>query len=275
MKKTIVASLVIILSMIGTNIVQAEEKPIKKEMIYSIVVDRFNNGNQTNDNQVDLDDPNSYHGGDIQGIINKLDDIKANGFTTISLAPTMANAPSQYHGYLVEDFFEIEEQFGTIEDLKKLVKEAHDRNIKVVLEFVTSYVAPSHPLVDDPAKTNWTKDATVKDTQWLDDAITLNQENPEVKDMLFKAATFWLEETDIDGYKLHAIDQSSPAFLREFIDQLKTVKPDIYVLGDVLKDQQLGNDYLNLGIPLIENTPMQKSMVKVFSNIGTPRKKTV
>lgn len=270
MKKAVLTSLILIISMIGINPVHAEEKSVKEEVIYSIMVDRFNNGDQTIDKQVDLEDPDAYHGGDIQGIINKLDEIKANGFTTISLSPIMANAPNKYHGYWIEDFFKVEEQFGTIDDMKKLVSEAHDRGIKVVLEFVTNYVAPTHPLVNDPAKADWTKETTLQDTQWLDETVTLNQANPDVRDMLFKAATFWLEKTNIDGYKLHAIDQSSPAFLTDFVEHVKSVKPDIYLLGDVLKDGQLSEEYLDLGIPLIENVPVKKSIVDVFSNVGTP-----
>ncbi|ASN06542.1 alpha-amylase family glycosyl hydrolase [Virgibacillus necropolis] len=270
MKKAILSSFFILFVMIGAFPVHAVEKPIKEEIIYSIVVDRFNNGNQAIDDQVDLKDQTAYHGGDIEGITKKLDEIKAYGFTTISLSPIMANAPGSFHGYRIEDLFKVEEQFGTLEDLQKLVKEAHDRNMKVVLEFVTNYVAPTHPLVDDPAKAEWTKQTTVNDTLWLDDAITLNQSNAEVKEMLFEAATFWLEEANIDGYKLHAIDQTSPAFLTDFVDHVKSVKPDIFLLGDVLSETPLSEDYLDIGIPLIEYAPIQESIVNVFTNVGTP-----
>lgn len=272
MKKAILASLVLIFCVVGTSPVHAEEKSVKEEVIYSIMVDRFSNGDQALDTQVDLEDPAAYHGGDIQGVINKLDKIKANGFTMISLSPIMANAPDGYHGYWIEDLFKVEEQFGTMDDMKKLVDEAHDRGIKVVLEFVTNYVAPTHASVDDPAKVDWTKETTVQDTQWLDETVTLNQKNPNVRDMLFEAATFWLEETNIDGYKLHAIDQSSPAFLTDFVNHVKKVKPDAYLLGDVLNEGQLSKDYLDLGITLIENAPVQQSIVDVFSNVGTPVK---
>ncbi|WP_404451714.1 alpha-amylase [Virgibacillus necropolis] len=270
MKKAILSSLLILFFIVGTIPVNAAEKPIKEEIIYSIVVDRYNNGNQANEEQVNLEDPSAYHGGDIEGIIKKLDTIKSHGYTTISLSPIMANAPNGYHGYWIEDFFKVEEQFGTLDDLKKLVKEAHDRNMKVVLEFVTNFVAPTHPLVDDPAKADWTKQTTVKDTLWLDDTTTLNQSNPEVKDMLFEAATFWIEEANIDGYKLHAIDQSSPAFLTDFVNHVKSVKPDAYLLGGVLNEDKVNEEYLDLGIPLIENAPVQESIVNVFTNVGTP-----
>lgn len=132
MKKVMLSSLFVLFFVTGAIPVNAAEKPIKEEIIYSIVVDRFNNGEQALDKQINLEKPDAYHGGDIQGIINKLDVIKSRGFTTISLSPIMANSPDGFHGYWIEDFFKVEEQFGTLEDLKKLVKEAHDRNMKEI-----------------------------------------------------------------------------------------------------------------------------------------------
>lgn len=247
-------------------------KPVKEEIIYSIVLDRFSNGDQSLDEQLDLEDPATYHGGDFQGVIDKLDAIKSRGFTTISLSPVMANGPRGFHGYWIEDFFKVEEQFGNLDDLKRLVKEAHDRDIKVVFEFVTNYVGTSHPMLDDPAKTNWVEQTTGTDSLWLEEAVELNQENPEVKDMLFEAATYWLKEVNIDGYKLHAIEQSSPSFLKDFVDHIKSVKSDAYVLGGVLEDNKLSDEYLDIGIPVIEYTPVQESIVNVFTNVGTPVK---
>ncbi|WP_430787723.1 alpha-amylase family glycosyl hydrolase [Virgibacillus flavescens] len=270
MKKAIISSFLILLMSVSAIPAQAEELPIKEEIIYSIMVDRYNNGNQTLDEQVNLEDPKAYYGGDIQGITNKLDEIKKYGFTTISLSPIMANAAGGYHGYWIEDLFKVDEQFGSMADLKKLVKEAHKRDMKVVLELVTNFVAPSHPLANDPSKADWTKETTVEDTLWLDNTLTLNQANPEVKEMLFNAATFWLEEANIDGYKLHAVDQASPAFLTELAEHVKTVKPDAYLLGGVLKKDQLSEEQLNAGIPLIEYPAIQESIVNVFTNVGTP-----
>ncbi|ASK60823.1 alpha-amlyase [Virgibacillus phasianinus] len=270
MKKAILTSFLILLCMTAAIPAQAEEKPVKEEVIYSIMVDRYNNGDQTIDSQVDLEDPTAYQGGDIQGIINKLDEIKANGFTTITLSPIMANAKGGFHGYWIEDFFKVDEQFGTLDDLKKLVSEAHDRNIKVVLEFVTNYIAKTNPIADDPTKADWTKPTTVRDTRWLDDTVTLNQADPEVREMLFKASSFWLEKGNVDGFKLHAIDQSSPAFLTDLVNHIKSVKPDAYILGDVLNNNQLDKEYLDLGIPLIEQTALQQSIVNVLTNVGTP-----
>src|SRR5690625_6799976 len=103
---------------------------LQEEIIYDILVDRFNNGNQKLSEQVDLNDPLTYHGGDIEGVTKKLDEIKNHGFTTVSLSSIMENAPKGYHGYWIEDFYKIEKQFGTNEDLHQLIEEAHKRDMK-------------------------------------------------------------------------------------------------------------------------------------------------
>src|SRR5699024_11978044 len=98
---------------------------LQDEIMYHILVDRFNNGNQARSDQVDLDDPYAYHGGDLQGITDMLQELDSEGFTAVSLSPIMENAENGYHGYWVDDFFDVEDEFGTMEDLKALIKEAH------------------------------------------------------------------------------------------------------------------------------------------------------
>src|SRR5690625_4814446 len=75
---------------------------IKNEIIYDIIIDRFNNGQQAASEQVDIHDPYTYNGGDIKGITLMLDTIQEHGFTAISLSPPMENAPKGYHGYWIE-----------------------------------------------------------------------------------------------------------------------------------------------------------------------------
>ncbi|WP_088051954.1 alpha-amylase family glycosyl hydrolase [Virgibacillus dakarensis] len=252
------------------NPVHAEEEgSINEEIIYNIFVDRFNNGDPMLSAQVNVDDPTAYHGGDIQGITNKLDYIKELGMTTIRLSSIMENAPNGYHGYWIEDFFKVDDQFGTLEDVQTLVKEAHKRGIKVMLEFVPNYVAPTHPFANDSNKTIPT---TVANTMWLDKAVTLNLRNPQVKATIFKAADYWLKETNIDGYNIHAIEQTPIPFLNEFVKHVKNVKPDIHLTGSVLNSDDLTEAYLNTGVSLIDNDVMQKAMVNVFANAGTPVK---
>lgn len=276
MKKRIILllSFLLILTSMPLYIVSAEESDdtLKEEVIYDILIDRFNNGNQKLNEQVRLDDPYAFHGGDLEGITKKLDDLNEFGYTTISLSPPMANAPDGYHGYWIEDFYEIEPQFGTVEDLKELVEEAHKRDMKVMLELVTNYVADTHPIVKDDTKKDWLdkeKPMPVDDYPWLENVVSLNQDNPEVVDYLSDVATYWLEETGIDGYKLQAADQASPEFLAKLTDNIKKAKKDAYIIADVLVEES-PELYDIDGIQLVANTEQYASMTDVFSKENMP-----
>ncbi|UJL47602.1 alpha-amylase [Virgibacillus sp. NKC19-16] len=248
-----------------------EESEEQEEIIYNILVDRYNNGNFERDEQVQVDDSKAYHGGDLEGVINKLDELKEIGITTISLSPLMENASDGYHGYWIEDFYSVEEQFGTMEDLHTLIDEAHARDIKVVMEFVTNYVASSHSIVDDPETEDWVQESNDLNVDWADNVAVLNQDNPEVENFLLDAASFWMDETDIDGFKLHAVDQASESFLQNFSAQIKEMDEDFYLLGDILQtDERAAHLKENTDIDLIENQDLYESMTEVFSEEGNP-----
>lgn len=251
----------------------AKENPIQEEIFYDILVDRFNNGNQAFSEQVRVDDPLAYHGGDLEGIILKLDDLKELGFTAISLSPIMENTENGYHGYWVEDFYSVEEQFGTMEDLQLLVKEAHNRNMKVVIEVVVNYVSKSHPIVTEPEKEDWImEDATVDTAEepWLENVSVLNHKNPEVQEMLIDMAKFWLEEGNVDGLKIHAADQASPEFLATLTNELKAVKSDVYIIADILSNEA-PVELLDIdSIDIVENPLLSQSIVDVLAKVDNP-----
>ncbi|MEC5423643.1 alpha-amylase family glycosyl hydrolase [Virgibacillus sp. C22-A2] len=257
---------------IESIVVAAEEdEQLQEEIIYNIVVDRYNNGDYSLDKQVRVDDPTAYQGGDLQGIIAKLDTFDELGSTTLTLSPIMENAPDGYHGYWIEDLFELEEQFGTMEDLNTLVEEAHKRDMKIVLEFVINYVSASHPLVTDPEKSDWFSESNDLTADWADGIVVLNQDNEEVEDYLIEAAAYWMEETNIDGFKLHAADQASESFLENFTTHIKGLDPDFYLLGDIL-DKDADTEHLkeNTAIQAIDNNMLFESMNDVFSEAGNP-----
>lgn len=246
---------------------------LQEEIIYDILVDRFNNGDPTLSEQVRIDDPLAYQGGDLVGITDKLDRIKKLGFTTITISSILENAPDGYHGYWIEDFYNVEEQFGTINDLKKLIEEAHGRDIKVVMELATNYVAKTHPFVNDSSKETWFKENTVEpieSTTWLNDVAVLDQENEEVAQYLIEVAEFWMDETDLDGFKIHAADQSSPDFLEKLTATIKEKDPDFYLLAHLLTDEHLQQVKDISHFDGIENRHMLEKMNEVFTQIETP-----
>ncbi len=272
--KQLLATLIIIFSSFGlANPAQAAEKQtIHSEIIYNLLVDRFNNGDPSTGEQINLDDPLAYHGGDLQGVTDKLGSLKELGYTTIVLSPIMENAPGGYHGYWIEDFYKVDDQFGTMEDLKKLVKEAHDLNIKVVMEFVTNYVSPTHFMTGDSSKSDWLKENNnVQSYQWLDQAAVLDQSNPEVQEFLIDAADYWIEEANIDGYKFHAADYTNESFLKKLTAHISEQNPNFYMLGDILNTEDYtGNIKEDTQINIVENHSLYRPMAETFASAGEP-----
>lgn len=129
--------------------------------IYFVMVDRFNNGDRSNDQsylrQKDhQQEIGTFHGGDLKGVINKLDYIKSLGTDAIWLSPIVEQVHGfvsggesgsfpfyAYHGYWTRDFTKIDQNFGNEEDLQLLVEEAHKRGIKILLDAVINHAGYS------------------------------------------------------------------------------------------------------------------------------------
>ena len=112
---------------------EEKKREWKDEVIYSIMIDRFNNGEPKNDKQLEVGNLEGYQGGDIRGIIKRLDYIKEMGFTTVMLSPLFESG--KYDGLDVRNFKKVNEHLGTDNDVKELVKEAHAKGMKVVFQF--------------------------------------------------------------------------------------------------------------------------------------------
>ncbi|HHT7064488.1 alpha-amylase family glycosyl hydrolase [Bacillus thuringiensis] len=110
-----------------------EKREWRDEVIYSIMIDRFNNGEPKNDKHLEVGNLEGYQGGDIRGIIKRLDYIKEMGFTTVMLSPLFESG--KYDGLDVRNFKKVNEHFGTENDVKELVKEAQAKGMKVVFQF--------------------------------------------------------------------------------------------------------------------------------------------
>jgi glycosidase len=135
-------------------------KDLTRENFYFVMADRFENGDSTNDTAsiagTRLEhgfDPTSqgfYHGGDLEGIIERLDYIEGLGTTAIWMTPSFKNKPVQgepgtesagYHGYWITDFTQIDPHLGTNAQLKTLIDLAHERGIKVFFDIITNHTA--------------------------------------------------------------------------------------------------------------------------------------
>lgn len=245
----------------------------EKERMYFIMVDRFENGKTSNDSDVNKDDPKAYHGGDLAGVTKRLDYIKDEGFTSIWLTPIFKNRPNGYHGYWTEDYYKIDPHFGTKEEFKQLVDEAHERDIKVVLDLVVNHLGPNHPLVEkkpdwfhkEQPIMNWNNQAEVENN-WLFDLPDFNTENPEVVDYLVDVANYWVDETGIDGYRLDTVRHVPPAFWKTFIPAVKEKHPDLFLLGEVFDgDPRKIATYSKLGFDSVTNFPFYYGIKDQFA----------
>ncbi|MFC1413032.1 pullulanase-type alpha-1,6-glucosidase [Streptacidiphilus sp. N1-12] len=133
---------------------------LTREQYYFVLPDRFANGDTANDtggitgsrmdNGLDPTDKGFYHGGDLKGLIGKLDYIKKLGTTAIWMAPIFKNKPVQgtgadasagYHGYWITDFTQVDPHFGTNAQLKQLIDKAHAMGMKVFFDVITNHTA--------------------------------------------------------------------------------------------------------------------------------------
>jgi glycosidase len=255
--------------------VEKEGRNWQDETIYFLMVDRFNNGDNNNDFKVDVNDPKAYHGGDFQGIIDELDYLKDMGFTAIWLTPIFDNVDKGYHGYWINDFYNTEEHFGSVDKFKELVKEAHKRDIKIILDFVVNHVAPENEWVNDPAKKDWFHEKQdiidwnnqdQLENNWLYGLPDLAQENPETRKYLLDNAKWWIEETDIDGYRLDTVRHVPVDFWSEFSKEVKSVKKDFYLIGEVWSnDPNYIAEYDKAGIDGFVDYPLNDHLRTAFA----------
>lgn len=117
----------------------------RDEVIYQVIVDRFHDGDVNNNYNVDTRAMARYHGGDWQGLIDKLDYLQALGVTTLWITPVVKNVEedagfSSYHGYWTQHFTKHNPHFGELHDLRRLSDALHDRDMKLILDVVTNHV---------------------------------------------------------------------------------------------------------------------------------------
>ncbi|GAC1352986.1 MAG: hypothetical protein NVSMB1_21540 [Polyangiales bacterium] len=117
----------------------------RDEIIYQVLIDRFADGDLSNDYRVNRAAPARYHGGDWRGLADHLDYIERLGVTTLWISPVVRNVETDagidgYHGYWMQDPFALNPHFGNLYDLRDLVSRAHEKKMKVVLDVVTNHM---------------------------------------------------------------------------------------------------------------------------------------
>ncbi len=176
--------------------------------------------------------------GDFNGLISKLDYLQDLGVTAIWILPFYPS-PLRDDGYDISDYYTISDVYGDLDDFKRLLDEAHSRNLQVITELVINHTSDQHPWFqrarrapigsvereyyvwsDDPSKykdvriifqdfetSNWTWDGEAKQYYWhrfYSHQPDLNYDNPKVQEEIFKILDYWVS-MGIDGFRLDAI----------------------------------------------------------------------
>lgn len=235
---------------------------------YQIFPERFANGDPGNDPAGTLpwaskEHPGrtDYYGGDLQGVIDHLDYLKDLGINGIYFCPIF-RAHSN-HKYDTIDYLEIDPDFGDKNLFRELVDEAHKRGIKVMLDAVFNHIGDQSYQWQDvlskgkksrfanwfhvhsfPARYEATGDfEEAKNITYDTFANTphmpkLNTANPEVQEYLLTVAKYWIENFDIDAWRLDVANEVDHHFWRKFAEVCHAAKPDFYILGEVWHSSQ-------------------------------------
>jgi len=247
------------------------------DVLYLIMLDRFSDGDPSNNDPpqsrglYDRSNKFYYHGGDLQGVINRLDYLKDLGITAIWLTPWYDNydhpneielkedKPSTgFHGYNPQDFYAVEEHFGSSQKLRELVDRAHSVGIKIIQDQVMNHTGPYHPWLNDPPTPTWfngTKQShlnnafqtwTLHDPRpvellkretmegwFLNFLPDLNQSDPEVARYLIQNTLWWIGTTGLDGIRMDTWQYVPNSFWKKWTAAVRKEFPNFKVVGEV------------------------------------------
>lgn len=230
-------------------------KPVewmKGATFYQIFVDRFNMGKSDKDKSYinckwgDIPTPHTFAGGDLKGITEKIGYLKGLGISAIYLTPVFRSDSN--HKYDIIDYYNVDPEFGTNDDLKELINTAHDNGMKVVLDAVFNHTSDKLNEFQDVVKNgrssrfyDWfiVKGDEVDKQKCNYETFAfckympkLNTSNPEVQRFLLDIAVHYIKDYDIDGWRLDVSDEISHDFWKRFRKEVKAAKPDAVILGE-------------------------------------------
>ena len=254
------------------------------DVLYLIMPDRFANGDPTNDQipmrtpyQVDRQNPNARHGGDLAGIEQHLDYLNDLGVTAIWLNPVLENdmKGGSYHGYATTDYYRVDPRLGTNEAYVQLIEEAHQRGMKVVMDMIFNHCGSDHPWMKDVPSHDWfnhlftdpkeyvqtnhdkeayfdpyvsdfDKDAMING--WFVPSMPdLNQRNPHVAKYLIQNSIWWIEYSRVDGIRQDTYPYADVDMMRQWCEEVMNEYPNYNIVGEAWMNYTIGSAYWQTG----------------------------
>jgi glycosidase len=234
------------------------------DVIYLITPDRFANGDSSNDRVEGLADgldraaPYGRHGGDLQGILDRLDYIADMGYTQIWLNPVLENnqPEASYHGYATTDFYQVDARFGSNALYRKLATEAARMGIGVIMDVIPNHSGSEHWWMSDMPSEDWINhdgefvgtthkreslidpNASVADRKRFSDGWfvpsmpDLNQRNPRLAAYLIQNSVWWVESAGLSGIRVDTWPYPDKDFLTEWGRRLTEEYPRLNIVGE-------------------------------------------
>lgn len=221
----------------------------KSAIIYQIFVDRFYPGH--GHPWKPARNPADFYGGTLQGITQKLDYLCELGINCLWLSPCYPSPT--HHGYDITDLYQIEPRLGAVSDLRALVREAHARGMRVLLDFVANHTSHLHPifraaLSDENSSfhdwfiwQNWPKD--YQSFFGVREMPNWNLDCPAARDHLIDAAVHWIQECDVDGYRLDYAYGPKHDFWVDFRKAVRKAKSDAWIFGEIIETPELQRSF--------------------------------
>ena len=235
------------------------------DVMYLLMPDRFANGDPSNDNvegmlePLNRDEPLGRHGGDIKGIMDHLDYLEDLGVTALWINPLLENnMPKQsYHGYAITDYYKVDPRYGTNEDYRNLVRAAHQRDMKIVMDMVANHAGTGYYWHDDlpmqdwynqwpePTKSNFRGTGQIDPHAsevdydkmvrgWFDYTMAdLNQHNELLAEYIIQNTIWWIEYLGLDGIRQDTYQYAYKDFMQEWMKRILCEYPDYNVVGEV------------------------------------------
>lgn len=231
--------------------------------------DRFADGNVKNnvvkgmlDQRCVRTEPSLRHGGDLEGIRQHLDYFNELGVTTLWFTPVLENdmpsggGHSSYHGYATTDYYNVDPRFGTNEDYRRLVDEAHQKGLKVVMDMIFNHCGSSHPWQINPPAADWfnqpnyglqtsfkltpcvdpyASEIDKRETEegWFASSMPdLNQNNPHVATYLIQNSIWWVETVGINGIRMDTYPYAYAAPMAHWMKVLNEEYPNFNTVGE-------------------------------------------
>ncbi|HEA31114.1 MAG TPA: alpha-amlyase [Leeuwenhoekiella sp.] len=279
------------------------------DLIYLLMPDRFANGNPANDSapamteKTNRKQPGGRHGGDIQGIKDHLDYLQDLGVTTVWSTPLNEDNDKSYsyHGYAQSDVYRVDPRYGTNEDYKDLAACLHERDMKLIMDYVTNHWGAEHWMMKDLPTYDWIHqfpgyantnyrmttqfdphtsaiDKHYNENGWFVKSMPdLNQSNPLLLNYLTQNAIWWIEYANLDGLRVDTYSYNEKEGIAKWTKAIMDEYPNLNIMGEVWmhepaqiaywqKDSKVGAiQNFNSHLPTVMDFPLHDAMEELFA----------